>query len=327
VNREQKDIVELTLGMPRSEKQLNRLHESDAELIEQSPGKVLAITTDTLIEEIEHGLYTDPHLIGWMAVTCCASDLAAVGASPLGMVISATFQKDYQGIQDIQKGIQEALSSYSLPLLGGDTNYAKGMSFTGTAMGCVENSPPLKRSGAKPGDILASTGFLGIGNLYAYQKLFGKGSEEVVYKPFARLQEGQILRSFASSAIDSSDGFFSSLEDMMGVNGMGFLIESEYEEILYPLIVEKAAIPLPLFLAGHHGEYELVFTVPQDHWHALLEAGNHIGWRPKHIGRVVSTPGIHLKDRVLPFGIIRKTWNDASDNFEAYFNRLIELLV
>jgi len=84
---ENKIINNLIAGFERSPNQLNHPHESDAEIIQLGNIK-LAITTDSISEEISTGLYDDPYLIGWMIVTVNISDLAAVGAIPIGILIS-----------------------------------------------------------------------------------------------------------------------------------------------------------------------------------------------------------------------------------------------
>ena len=72
---------------------LNKIHEADAEIIDLGGGSdsYLAITTDALVEEVAGGLYDDPYLIGWMLATVNFSDLAAVGADPVGLMIAVTY--------------------------------------------------------------------------------------------------------------------------------------------------------------------------------------------------------------------------------------------
>ena len=91
-------IERLVRELPRSPLQLNRLQEADAELI-RLPGTtaVVALKTDAIVEEIETGLYADPWLLGWMAVTVNASDLAAVGAEPVGVLLNETLAPDAEG--------------------------------------------------------------------------------------------------------------------------------------------------------------------------------------------------------------------------------------
>jgi thiamine-monophosphate kinase len=328
MNKEQEFISALTRGHRHSPYQLNRIHESDAELVQISPNDpILAITTDSLAEEMAYSLYKDAFQIGWMAVLCSASDLAAVGAEPLGILISATFTEESNAAQ-IQSGIRKACEAFSLPLLGGDTNFSSQLNLTGTALGLIKDRKPLMRIGYHPGDILAYSGPLGSGNLFAYQKLFcNDSSNAIAFQPEARLREGVLLTSYASACIDTSDGFFSSLDDLMGVNPYGFEINAPIESLLSKEILSyPAPFSLNLFLAGHHGEYELLFTIPPEKWDRFVRDANEMGWEPLMAGKVVEKPGIHTSEFSLAPGTIRKTWDDAKGNVSHYFNLLLGLV-
>jgi thiamine-monophosphate kinase len=120
---ENKVINNLISGFERSPNQLNKAHESDAEIIQLGILK-LAVTTDSISEEISTGLYDDPYLIGWMIVTVNMSDLAAVGATPIGILISEIIPKTFseEKIKELQRGISDACKTYGTFILGGDTN-------------------------------------------------------------------------------------------------------------------------------------------------------------------------------------------------------------
>jgi thiamine-monophosphate kinase len=94
----------------RSPAQVNKIHQSDAELIKLNHDIYLAITTDCFSEEIETGLYDVPWLIGWMIVTVNFSDIAAVGAQPIGIVISQILpdNTDEEFINKLSMGISDA---------------------------------------------------------------------------------------------------------------------------------------------------------------------------------------------------------------------------
>ena len=96
---ENKIINSLISGFERSPHQLNYPHESDAEIIQLNDNTKLAITTDSISEEISTGLYDDPYLIGWMIVTVNISDLAAVGATPIGILISEIIPKTFSEVK------------------------------------------------------------------------------------------------------------------------------------------------------------------------------------------------------------------------------------
>lgn len=326
-NCEQSFINAITKGFQRSPKQINKLHESDAELVQLFPnGPLLAITIDSLVEEIETGLYDDPELIGWMMVMASASDLAAVGAMPIGLLVSETFLKDLepQYLEKLQNAIAEASRVTGLYVLGGDSNFASSMQFSTVALGTVPQNKIITRKGSRPGDILMSTGPLGSGNLYAYEKCIQKVRPSE-YRPYARLNEGQIVRQVASGCIDTSDGLFSALDDLGFLNGVGFDITAPIEQLLHKAIMKKELeIPLWSFLAGHHGEYELVFTVPKENRERLLVESEKIGFTPVQLGYITDTQKIVMNGLSIPIGAVRQTWQDAKGDIEYYIKKLIQ---
>ena len=117
---ENKLVNKLIESFERSPMQLNKPHESDAEIIELNDNTKLAITTDSISEEISTGLYDDPYFIGWMIVTVNMSDLAAVGASPLGILISEIIPKNFsdEKVTELQRGISDACKAYNTFVLG-----------------------------------------------------------------------------------------------------------------------------------------------------------------------------------------------------------------
>jgi thiamine-monophosphate kinase len=123
--------------IPRHPDQLNKLLESDAELIKIGKDFTIAITTDTIIEEIKVGLYKDPYLIGWMMATSNFSDIAAVGAEPIGLLVNMSISEDLglDFIQTIYRGIADACDLCGANILGGDTNHAGYLELGGTAWG------------------------------------------------------------------------------------------------------------------------------------------------------------------------------------------------
>ena len=280
---ENKIINDLTKSFLRSPMQLNKVHETDAEIIEleNSPFN-LAITIDTISEEIKTGLYSDPYQIGWMSVMVNMSDLAAVGASPLGIVISQILPKDISDdfLSKLQNGINDACKKCGTFVLGGDTNFGDELIISGCAIGTVEKGKYLKRVGCKAGDKIYVTGKLGTGNAFAAQKLLFQDSElsfrtslrernlkadkserflplvEMTSKdedvlleffPSAKLEWRNILNKYSSSCIDTSDGVLSSLDQIMRLNNVGFKFRNDWDESLdqsSKLLFSKHNLPL-----------------------------------------------------------------------------------
>ena len=340
---ENRFIANLTRNFRRSPIQVNQLHESDAEIIRLNAESLLAITTDTIAEEISVGLYHDPYLIGWMAVMVNMSDLAAVTAEPLGIVVSQVLPPDYPevSLHRLQEGIQAACDRCGTFLLGGDTNLAQNMTLTGCAIGTVNNGRFLSRCGCEAGDVLYATNLLGGGNMFAlevfapalipnYRQTASFAPRE--YQPVARLAEARCLAEFANACMDTSDGVFATLDQLMRLNKVGFELEESWQTCLHPGATEMAihyGIPTWLLLGGQHGEFELLFTVPEDREYAFLRSAEELSWTPLRIGRVIHEPSIQVPLYgslvSLDTGRIRNLGNRFSGEISSYVKQLMNI--
>jgi thiamine-monophosphate kinase len=329
-------IDRLTNGLPRSPLQLNKVHGSDSEIIRipGTDGRALAATIDTISEEIISGLYADPWLIGWMAVMVNMSDLAAVGAVPLGILISETFPPDLpQGTMGgIQQGIRDACDKCATYVLGGDTNFGRSLAVSGCALGLLEAGKVLSRTQCKPGDALYASGFLGSGNAYAVKRLIARIDSPTPYKPLARLRQGQMLVRYASCCMDTSDGALATLDELMRLNGCGFSLGNLWRKALSEpckTVAEAMRIPDWLFLAGEHGEFELIFTVSRDQENELLEQAESIGWEPVILGEVIPSQQLRIvlkeQELVLDTGEIRNLGTSGGKNVEQYLQSLLAI--
>lgn len=298
---EDRCVEMLVSTLARSARQIHRVHESDAELIHlPGNGQILAITTDSIVEEIETGLYADPELIGWMTVTANLSDLAAVGADPLGVLLNVTIDPDSadEFIAPFRRGVDAACRAAGTAVLGGDTNFSEHRQCGGTAIGLIPHGKTVTRRGARPGDVLFASGPLGAGSTFALQRLVLGGDGP--FRPTARLREGRLVRRFASCAMDTSDGLLAALEQLGGLNGVGFEVDLEATGLLdsEALALARArGIPPWVMLAGPHGEFELVFSLPPRRTGPFLEAAAAQGWRPVRLGEVLPEDGVHFLER------------------------------
>jgi thiamine-monophosphate kinase len=295
-------IARLTSLFPHSPLRLNGIQESDAELV-RFPGsdRILAITTDAIVEEIDAGLYSDPYLVGWMTVMASISDLAAVGAEPIGLLIAESLPRDTPDadIVALQKGIGDACTHTGTFVLGGDTNFSDRLHTTGMAIGSIPAGSSLTRIGCSPGEILYCTGPLGSGNAFAALQMSGiQSPENFSYRPVARIREGISLRSHASVCMDTSDGLFATLDQIGRLNNCGFHLEDGWEQHIATgalSVASLAGIGPWMLLAGPHGEFELAFTVPEQRTTELHSAAEQAGWVPVRLGLVSDRPGIRLE--------------------------------
>jgi thiamine-monophosphate kinase len=327
-------VERLARAFRRSPAQVNRLNESDAEIVRLGATNTrLAVTTDSIVEEIASGLYDDPRMIGWMAATVNFSDLAAVGAAPLGLLIAETLPPDLSEdyLSELQRGIDQACCANGSYVLGGDTNSGSALEVTGCALGVLEGEKDLSRMGCRAGDLLYCSGFLGSGNAYAVSR-FVSSRTRYPFAPRARVREGQMIRGLASACMDTSDGAITTLDQLMRLNGVGFQLNDNWGMALAPgseEIARLASIPPWLLLAGQHGEFELLFTVAPSREQALLNQAALENWQPIRIGEVVPGQKISLEVYGVTAHIdtarIRNAAFAAHGSVAAYITELIKI--
>ena len=203
--------------------------------------------------------------MGFKAVTVNVSDLASMGASPLGFLLAIGLPKDleYDSFKEIINGVLNACRYYNIPLIGGDTNESSEIIICGTALGL--NDKPLMKDTYNDGDLICLSGGIGLAalgfnldgdNIYTDKAL----------NPKARLKEGIIIKKAgATSSTDITDGLASELYGMKK-DDFGFMIYEDKLEISdeFKKIASNLNLDyLDLFL--HVGEdFELVFTMDKN---------------------------------------------------------------
>ena len=327
------NISKIASCYKRSPLQVNKIHESDSEIIKLKDNIYLAITTDSISEEIETGLYDDPWLIGWMAVTVNLSDIAAVGAKPVGLVISEIIpdNTNEKFVNKISKGITDACKEYRTYILGGDLNSGIQLIITGTATGIIENGNIITRNGIKPGDTIFISGKAGLGNAYALNKFSPTPGLTIDYKPKARIKEGILLREYATACMDTSDGVISALDQLARINNTGFEI-NDYEPLLDSEALKASEyynFPSWLFLAGQHGEFELIFSIPKKKKSEFIKKAKEINWHPSQLGTAKKELSITLplynKTAKLDTAYIRNLHNSVNGDKSRYIEKLLQL--
>lgn len=280
----------------------------DAAFIEIN-GLRLAISCDMLVWSTDVPPGMAPYDVGWRAAVACISDLVAKGARPLAILLSLGLPP-LMGVEealDVFRGAREAAAEHGALLLGGDTNESlEGVvSVAGVASLA---GPPIRRSGARPGDYVATTGYFGLTGAALNMALRGLEPSDrrlrerlrlSLARPRARLAEGLALASLkaATASIDSSDGLAASLHQLAEASGVGL-------EIGHVPIAEEAVAfaeefgldPLELALFGGE-EYELVVTIPPGRWEEAVDAVKRVGASLIKMGVVKPGAGVYLASR------------------------------
>lgn len=225
----------------------------------------LISTCDMLIESRHFPDNMSYFDMGFKAVTVNVSDLAAMGANPLGFLLSIAIPKDMEldSFKQIINGVLAACEFYSIPLIGGDTNEASEIIISGTALGYCDK--PMFKDSYNKGDLIAITADIGLAALGFQLDELDNVYVNKALKPKARLEEGIVLKDFATSATDITDGLASELYEIKK-EGFGFMI---YEEMFgisdeYKQIANELNLDY-LDLILHVGEdFELLFTISKD---------------------------------------------------------------
>lgn len=270
-------------------------------------GNNLISTCDMLIQSRHFPQNMTYFDMGFKSVTVNVSDLASMGASPLGFLLSIAIPKDLEldSFKEIIDGVLNACSYYSIPLIGGDTNEASEIIISGTALGLCER--PLLKNSYNEGDLVVLTGDIGhaaLGfNLDEMNNIYVKKA----LKPMARLNEGiSIKNAGATSATDITDGLASELYEIKR-DGFGFMIYEEKLDISdeYKEICEKLGLDY-LDLILHVGEdFELLFTISKDNLEKL-------GIDYKVIGEVNDSDVVEL---TLENGFVEKIENRGYEHY------------
>lgn len=256
----------------------------DAAILEVPAGERVVVTTDTSVEEVHFKREWLNHFeIGYRATVASLSDLAAMGARPLGIVVALTLPVgDELGTRELATGIREGASAIMCPIVGGDLSSGAALSLTITALGSV--AKPLTRSGARVGDKIYVTGELGGPDAALRCWLAGKAPSERDRARFAapvpRIEPAVALAARgASSAIDISDGLVADARHLAAASNVGIEIDGERVPRVPGVTMQQA------IASGE--EYELIVTARNIDTAAFSDE---FGLRLTEIGRVVAGP-------------------------------------
>lgn len=270
----------------------------DAAVVSVGADRQLVVSTDTMIPGVHFPKETPPALLGYRAVAVNVSDLAAMGADPLGVTIALTIDSvDETWLTRFAHGISVAAEEFSLKVLGG--NLARGpLNVTMTINGSVPVGSALLRSSAQVGDDVWVTGLLGatqayldkpsipIQSLEELLELRDRNATARYFLPHPRLQFGSSLRDIANAAIDVSDGLMSEVSHIARASGCGARIDSS--RVRTWAGSDSAAV------VGSDDSYELLFTASPKNRNKVLEAASASQTPVIVIGEMVESKDVKL---------------------------------
>ncbi len=258
------DIIRTYFKQQPSAKHVKLGIGDDCALMKVSSDAHLAVSTDMLLADRHFFRDVDPFLLGYKTIAVNLSDLAAMGATPLGVVLSAGLPQQclsHEWLDPFVRGLFSCLEQYQCPLVGGDTCGSEQWVFNVTVMGEVPNDVDFQRSSAKVGDHIWVSGCLG-GAGYALQQLFSQKAGRVydvigleklrdrLEKPEPRLPLAYLLRPYVHSAIDVSDGLFQDLGHVLTASHVGADIDLSCIPYEHYFDIEGSCVMLPQRLEG-----------------------------------------------------------------------------
>jgi len=285
----------------------------DCAVLRKEGDNCLLLTADTLVEGVHFDLaYHSPYLLGRKSASVNMSDIAAMGGKPHACLLSIGFPgRVPPWLDDFMRGFIEVLQAHDTLLVGGDTVMSRNDTVLSvTLLGEADKDKVRYRSGAKPGDMIWVSGYLG--NAAAGLELCRRGflgGGEIPDKwqnlirahldPEAQVQLGDILAASGNihAMMDISDGLATDLAHICGESGVG--AEIDHDRLPVDECLREAALALGMpamdwVLRGGE-DYHLLFTTEAKAEQQLLSLiAAKTGKKMFAVGRIVAEQGVYL---------------------------------
>ena len=275
----------------------------DCALLAPTQGMQLAISSDMLVEGRHFFAGADARMLGHKCLAVNLSDLAAMGARPLGFTLALSLpeaQPDW--LAAFSQGLFELADAHDCELIGGDTT--KGpLNICITIFGEVAPGRALRRDAAMAGDDIWISGSLGDARLAldCYWNQTALPDEELrqaglrMHMPAPRVALGLALSSLAHAAIDISDGLVGDLGHILDASKAGATLN--VDALPAGAILARQALSLRRrFCAAGGDDYELCFTAAPEQRGAIEQAGAATGTAVTRVGTIEAQSGLRLVD-------------------------------
>lgn len=282
----------------------------DCASLSPRPGTDLVVTTDSLIEGVH---FFPGDVPAFKALAVNVSDLIAKGALPERYLLTLALNKSPTRafMSRLVDGLAQAQREFGCRLIGGDTDHTPGpFTMTITAIGALPSRTIVRRSTARPGDIIAVTGTIGDAGLGlalrqdpACAVAAGLGelqSAELVARfdrPVPRLGTAALVREFASAAMDVSDGLAKDLGRLVAASGVGADVRLDAVPLSNAAraMCERGAVRRENLIASGE-DYEVLFTLSADKWARLEAVASKQKIPVRKFGSITPGPGVTWRD-------------------------------
>ena len=250
------DLIRWIQGQAQADERVLVGIGDDAALV-RNHGASTLITTDMIVEGVDFNLAeASPREVGWKAMACNVSDIAAMGGRGSVAVAAAALPRGFaaESAHELVRGLLACADEFGIRLVGGDVSSTPGpLVVSVTLLGDTAGRPPILRSGARPGDALLVTGALG-------GSLLGR---HLRFRP--RQAEGLILaeRYTPHAMIDISDGLARDLHHILDASGVGARVIAADIPVSDDArrAAERSGLPPLEHALGDGEDFELLFAI------------------------------------------------------------------
>lgn len=264
-------------------------------------GEAWCVTKDAMTMGVHFRPEDDADLIARKLMRTNISDLAAMGARPVGYFLALALdgRRDRDWLRRFCEGLAQDQAEFGVALYGGDTTSNPALvTMSLTAFGALPRGQELRRNGARPGDNVWVTGTIGDSALGlevlkapdTFPEEHGEWLTSRYWLPQPRPAFGQALRGQATSCLDISDGLLADLGHVAKHSGVAIEIDHDavpLSEAAQAILTQHPDLALLPFTGGD--DYELAFTLPEG-----IEPPEHGDLRCTRIGRVTDGEGVRL---------------------------------
>lgn len=271
----------------------------DCAVLESDDKNYLIASTDTILQKTHIPREMTANQIGGYAVNTVLSDIAAMGGTPQGILFSTGLPEDtpLEWLEELALGMEAAAKYHGTCIIGGDTQRADEITITGTGLGKVRCDLLMLRSNAMAGDKICVTGPIGTAAAGFHSLINSKKGFETSIKaalePKARIKEGQLISKYSRCCMDVTDGLALSLHEIARKSGVGLRID--WESI--PIVEEVRKVSSDLKVSMEElvlykgGDYELIFTIPEDNFEPLKKELERLDSSIHMIGEITDEQG------------------------------------
>lgn len=278
----------------------------DAAVLRPAAGESVVLSVDLSIEGVHFRReWLTWEAIGYRATAAALSDLAAMGARPLGALVSVALpvELDTGVYVQLASGVTDALAGAGAALLGGDTSRSPGPALIDvTVVGAV--GEPMGRAGAEPGDQVWVTGRLGgaAAAVLALQAALepAPSARRRFERPIPRWREARWLaeRGVPTALIDLSDGLAGDARHVARASAVGLRLRIDAIPLDDSLEGWSDTGAARRIAAGGGEDYELLFTAPAGHVERVRSAFERaFDLELTRVGDVVPGSGVTWNDR------------------------------